>query len=921
MSLRPGSRLGPFEIVSAIGAGGMGEVYCATDTNLGRHVAIKVLPEAFANDPERVARFEREAKTLASLNHPNIAIIHGVEKAEGTYALVMELVEGEDLSQRIARGPIPVDESLPIAKQIAHALEAAHEQGIIHRDLKPANIKVRPDGKVKVLDFGLAKLAEPSAVTSGSSSPLTSSPTFTSPAMMTAVGVLLGTAAYMSPEQAKGRLADKRSDIWAFGCVVYEMLTGRRPFVPERDGDGASSEMAGADVLETLAAVIRGQVDWTALPSSVPTSWRVLLRRCLEKERRKRIGDMAAALVLIEEADALAATVTPDATRVVAPAPSVWRRALPVAAALLVGGVLVGLVAWMLRPPLRTAPVARFAFDLPESHDYRGTGRAIMAVSSDGRAVVYNTTTGLYLRMMDQLETRLIAQTEPNLTSPFFSPDGQWVGYFDTAAGQLKRVAITGGTPVVIASAVTNPFGASWGTDGTILFGQPAGVMRVPAAGGTPELAIKAGKGEQVYGPQRLAGGGDAVLFSVTTAAGPTRWDQADVVVQSLRTGQRTVVLRGGSEAKYLLSGHLVYAIGTTLFAVAFDINRLTVSGGAVPVVENVSRATAAAMATGAANYGVSDDGTLVYATGSAAGFGSFGTLVWVDRKGKAEPVSTRQADYQSPRISPDGTRIAVSMAGTDGNRDIWVVETARSTYTRLTTDPGTDTHPVWTPDGRRIAYASGGVGANAIYWRAADGSGSQEVLTKATTNQGATSWLPDASTLVFYDVGGSYDLFTLKPGASAVRLSETPFREQGPVFSPDGHWLAYSSDETGQAEIYITPYPGPGGKTAVSTSGGRSPRWSSNGRELFFRNGRQMLVASIELGSPLRVGSPQVLFEGNYAQETTASGAHNYDLTNDGQRFLLIAPVSPRGAEEERRRFVVVQHFDDELKRLVQTK
>ncbi|MBI4886566.1 MAG: serine/threonine-protein kinase [Acidobacteria bacterium] len=927
MALSIGTRIGPYEITGTLGAGGMGEVYRGRDARLARDVALKVLPATFADDPERLARFQREAQVLAALTHPNIGAIYGLEEqsdvvsgsSRTTRALVLELVDGDTLADRIARGAIPVDEALGIARQIAEALEAAHEQGIVHRDLKPANIKVSAEGVVKVLDFGLAKLTGPAEaghyVPGLARADATASPTITTPAMMTGVGVILGTAAYMAPEQAKGRPADKRSDIWAFGCVLYEMLTAKRAF-------------EGEDVSDTLAAVLRAEPDWSALPQTVPASVRALLEGCLTKDRRQRIADVSTPLfVMRQPAPQVSGPSAPDSARaweaghgaLPAPRRPLWRRALPYAVAVAVTTAAAAAVAWRVWPAPRPLQISRFDYVLPEGRLFRNIGRPTVAFSPDGRYVVYNATGGLYLRAMDELQARLIPGTEAGLTNPFFSPDGQTVAY--EQGSELKRVSISGGAPVVICAvkggAAGGMFGASWGTDNTILFGQPEGIMRVSANGGTPELAIKAGEGEQVYGPQWLPDG-DSVLFSVTTGKGMTRWDQAQIVAQSLRTGERKVVLRGGSDARYLPTGHLVYALGETLLAVAFDADRLEVAGGPVSVVEGIMRADTRATASATANYGVSDEGTLVYGTGSVAP--SFGALAWVDRNGKAEPLSDRQAPYRAPRVSPDGARVAVAMQNPDGNEDIWVVDVERGTHTRLTSDPGIDTVPLWTPDGTHITFSSGRAGgASALYRMSADGSGAVEELTKASTNQGATSWLSDGTALAFYDVGGSYDIFTVKPGESPVRFSETSFREQGPAFSPDGRWLAYSSDETGQAEIYVTRYPGPGGRTAISTGGGRSPRWSSNGRELFYRNGRQMIAVAVEPGQTLRTGTPRVLFEGEYVQELENVGAHNYDVSRDGQRFLMIVPApSEKPGENARQRIVVVQNWFEELRRRV---
>ena len=563
MSIGAGTRIGPYEITALVGEGGMGKVWRAHHTRLKRDDALKVLPDTFASDADRLARFRREAQVLASLNHPNIAHVHGLEQADGVQALVMELVEGSTLADCIAQGPIPIEDALPIAKQIAEALEAAHEQGIIHRDLKPANIKLRPDGTVKVLDFGLAKALEPA---SGTHIDATASPTITSPAMMTGVGMLLGTAAYMSPEQARGKAVDKRSDIWAFGCVLYEMVTGQRAF-------------GGEDVTETLASVVKTEPAWDALPHGVSPGVRLFLRRCLQKNPKQRLHDIADMRLALE-----GAFETAHGAQGVAVAQPVWRRPLAVAGATSVVAVLVtGLAAWSLWPTVAPPTVSKFDYTLPDKQQFRQLGRAHIALSPDGRHFVYNATGGLYLRSMTGLEARVIPGTEVGLTNPFFSPDGEAIAY--EQRGELKRISINGGAPVVICATVTALFGASWGIDNVILFGQPKGIMRVSANGGTPELVIPAKEGEQVDGPQLLPDR-ESVLFSVTTGKGTTRWDQAQVVVQSLRTGERRVILQGGSAARYMPTGHLVYAVDDSLFGVAFDADRLEVRGAAVSVAK-----------------------------------------------------------------------------------------------------------------------------------------------------------------------------------------------------------------------------------------------------------------------------------------------------------------------------------------------
>jgi len=895
----------------------MGEVYRASDTRLKRQVAIKVLPDALAADPERLARFQREAEVLASLNHPGIAHIYGIEEGpaeaggDGTpsagersgmrrtlRALVMELAEGPTLADRVAQGPIPVDEALAIAKQIAEALEAAHEQGIIHRDLKPANVKVRPDGAVKVLDFGLAKAMEPTGAASSSQS---LSPTITTPAM-TQAGLILGTAAYMSPEQARGKPVDRRADVWAFGCVLFEMLTGRRAF-------------EGEDVTDTLALVVRGEPAWDALPGPVPARVRQALRSCLRKDVKSRIGDVQSLRLALD--GAFESVVRADDGAAGLPAPAWW---VPASAAAVVAALVTSLTAWSLWPAAEPRAVNRFTYELPSAQSLRNGASSVMAVSPDGRSFVYNTSDGLYLRRMDELEARLIPGTEEGLRHPFFSPDRQSVAYFVDRVNQLKQIAVNGGAPVVIADVPDGAeLGASWEADGTILFGKPEGILRVPATGGTPELVIAAQDGEVFYGPQLLPGG-DSVLFSVAGAvAGQlTRWDGAQIVAQSLTSGERTVVRQGGSDARYLPTGHLVFALEGNLLGVGFDARSLRVTGGAVSLVQDIRRATNPNSAGGSANYGVTEDGTLVYTGGLRAVRPS--RLVLVDRDGRAEAVADREALYISPRLSPDGGRVAVAVTGQGGNRDIWIIDLVRGTQTRLTTDAVVDNHPLWAPDGVSVTFSSSQLGSAALYRMAADGSGVPEALTEATSNQGATSWSPDGSTLAFYDVGGGYDMFTVKPGETPVRLLETPFVERAPTFSPDGRWLAYSSDETGQTEIYVMPYPGPGGRIAISTAGGRSPRWSGDGRELFFRNGTQMMVVDVEPGPIPGVGTPRLLFDGDFVPEAADQGAHNYDVSSDGQRFLMLAPVANEESDEARPRIVVVQNWIEELKRLVPT-
>ena len=626
MALTVGSRLAHYDVTALIGEGGMGQVYEATDTKLNRQVALKILPEAFADDPDRLARFQREAQVLASLNHPGIAAIYGIEEAEDTRALVLELVEGPTLADRISKGPIPVDEALPIAKQIAEALEAAHEAGVIHRDLKPANIKVRDDGMVKVLDFGLAKALD----TTPQGDP-SLSPTLTAAA--TQMGVIMGTAAYMSPEQARGKPVDKRADIWAFGCVLFEMLTGRRAF-------------EGRDVSEVLAGVIRAEPEWDGL-ADTPPHLKMLLKRCLEKEPRQRV--QAAGDVRLALEGAFETTVSAPSEPIAAPGLQVWQRPVPLALAALGIAAMASLAAWSLtRPePLPPGLVTRFPITLPTDQVFTNTGRRSVAISPDGSQVVYVANQSLWLRPVDQLQAIQVPGSDGAL-GPFFSADGQSIGFFQ-APFQLNKVSVSGGAPVTLTGDTGLPFGASWGADDMILYGQPEGVMQVPGAGGTPELLIPDGEGEVLYGPQMLPDG-EWVLFTVRSMI--QSWDEAQIVVQSVTTDDRTVLVDGGRDGRYLHTGHLVYGLNGVLFAVPFDVASHEVTGGPVPLVEGVGGAV---FNTGAVHFGVASNGSLVYLPPTTGGFQS--SLVWVDRDGRSLPVVDQRLSWTSaPFISFRGS-------------------------------------------------------------------------------------------------------------------------------------------------------------------------------------------------------------------------------------------------------------------------
>ena len=909
MGLPPGTRLGVFTITAQIGVGGMGEVYQATDTNLKRQVAIKVLPAAVAGDADRLARFQREAEVLAALNHPNIAAIYGLEKTPDFTALVMELVEGDDLSQRIARGALPIDEALPIAKQIAEALEAAHEQGIVHRDLKPANIKVRPDGTVKVLDFGLAKAMEPAAA---SSAEAMNSPTLSLHA--TQAGIILGTAAYMSPEQASGKPVDKRADVWSFGVVLLEMLTGQRLF----DGETVS---------HTLADVLRGPIDFTRLPAGTPKAIRDLLRRCLNRDVKKRLRDMGEARIAIEDALGGGAPDETSSAALAAPAAprSVVARALPWAVAgIFFVALIAALVLWA---PWRSAPVPaprKLLASIGAETSLLFNRGASAVLSPDGTTLAFVGQqvgqTRLFIRKLDQLQAGPLAGTE-GAENPFFSPDGQWITFF--AGGKLKKVSVTGGAAISLCDAPSGR-GGTWTDDDTIIFApETTGtLMRVSAAGGTPAAFGTLGQGAVTQRWPQVLPGGRAVLY--TEHSSPSGWDAANLVVALLSTtsgGAPKVVVRGGYFGRYVPSGHLIYLQQGTLFAVRFDRDRLETVGQAVPALEGV----AASPGLGNAQVAVSADGTLAYVPGAVAT--NARPLDWVTRDGKTSVLRATKANWSNPHFSPDGQKLALEVF--DGKQgEIWVYEWARDTLTQLTFDPGNDRLPVWTPDGRRIAFASDRAKTGILnwYWVNADGTGEVARLTDSPDSVGSGSWHPSGKFFAFRaGRGGSGDDLMIlpmegdaargwTPGKPTVFLS-TPASETWPTFSPDGRWIAYSSNETGPTDLYVRPFPGPGGKWRISTEGGAVPRWSATTPELLFRrpvNSGQIMVASYAVvGEAFRAGTPQ-LWSPTIA-EGWGPGTAGYDLHPDGKR--VAAAAAQVQADSVQDKVVFVSNFADYLR------
>ena len=893
MTLAAGTRLGPYEIQSAIGAGGMGEVYRARDTQLKRDVALKVLPAEVATDPERLARFQREAELLAALNHPHIAQIHGLVEAGGTRALVMELVEGETLAAWLARGPVPLAEALPLAQQVAEALEFAHEHGIVHRDLKPANIALTPDGAVKVLDFGLAKALSAEAA-DPVADPLGNSPTMTSPAM-TRMGVILGTAAYMAPEQARGAAVDKRADIWAFGVVLFEMLTGRACF-------------AGETVTDVLAAVVKTEPDWAALPAGTPWRVRDLLRRCLAKDRRQRLRDIGDARIEIEEVITSPIPTSPDTKATLT---TLRGHSLTLGiAVLMVGAVALSLIVWKMKFTTLPShgPVMRFAVTLPPPERLAGTDFPSVALSPTGAHLAYVASRGgssqVFLQRMDSLQAEPIPGTEQAL-GPFFSPDGQWLGFF--AAGKLMKVSVNGGSPVFVCSAPIG-FGAVWGPDDTITFAPTgdSGLMRVSAVGGTPSPVTKldSQKGEFSHRWPDLLPDGKTVLFTIGTLGS---WDDAQIVTQSLETGERQTLITGGTFPHYVPTGHVIYARAGRLMAVPFDLGQRKVTGPPFVVLSRVWESL-----DGAAQLSVSPLGHLVYAPGGLPS--SEHMLVWVNRTGGIEPLAAPSRAYSDPRLSADGRRLAVTI--TDTSENIWVYDIATGTFTQLTFE-GNNSMPVWTPDGARIAFASNRTGPLNLFWKRTDGGGTDERLTTSPQPDAAHSWSPDGHRLVFVEqsptTGRDIWMLSTDGDLRPRPVMQSPFNEAGPALSPDGRWLAYVSDESGRNEIYVTPFPSVLGKWQVSTEGGTEPLWNRDGSEIFYRIGNQVMTARTTTTPSFKTNTPQLLFEGAYDKGKASRPA--YDVTADGQRFLM---VKTGDNEPAATRFEVVLEWFEELKRRV---
>jgi serine/threonine-protein kinase len=840
-----------------------------------------------ANDPGRLARFSREAQVLASLNHPNIAHIHGLEQSDGVRALVMELVEGPTLADRIAHGPIPLDEALPIAKQIAEALEAAHEQGTIHRDLKPANIKVRSDGTVKVLDFGLAKALDPAGGLSTSGTMATAS------LHATEAGMILGTPAYMSPEQARGKPVDKRVDIWAFGCVLVEMLSGRALFARETASD-------------SLAAILERDPDWSALPGNTPLAVRRLLERCLKKDPQRRLRDIGEARLEIEEVMARpVGTVDDVRTR---------RADLPwtVAVIAIVAALAMAVITWQQRSSSAESAVSwPVSFTVTAPPGYQIDVTSPVGVSPDGRAVAFAASRGgtqqIFVRDLDKREVAALPGTEGGF-APFFSPDGQWVGFF--AAQKMKKVLRSGGAPLSIADfselAANRNASAAWDEQDTILFTPDVftGIRRVSSSGGTPTDVTKAAPGEAFHAWPQLLPGGRSILFS---AIGEGPIPQA--YVQRLDTGERKPLVRGHG-TRYVRSGHLVFVQGGSLMAVPFDVARLELTGSPTSVVPNVTPPFRLRTMTAGFNrlFDVSPAGTLAFLS---AGRPPQHALVWVDRSGREQPTNASGGTYAQPRLSPDGRRIAVVVRADDVD-DIWLYEIERHTWNRFTFE-GNSNFPLWTADGTRLAYNTDRGGGIDIEWKRADSSGAPETIVPRdfAPRSFPFSWSPDG-TLAFVALRPAQDIFVVSRGQKPTAFAAGPFVEGAPMFAPDGHSIAYVSRETGRNEIYLRPYPGSGEKLTISNAGGNEPLWSPTGRELFYRAGDAMMAVDVATRPTLHVGVPRRLFETHY--EPAVALYANY-TTADGERFVMIKRVDQGDTPNQ---INVVVNWLDELRRAV---
>ncbi len=928
--LTPGTKLGAYEVAAALGAGGMGEVYRARDTRLGRDVALKVLPEALAQDAERLARFRREAQVLASLNHPNIAAIYGFEDSGARHALVMELVEGPTLAERIAgerKGsssagtrsdakvstaqqsrstPIAMDEALAIAKQIAEGLEYAHERGVVHRDLKPGNIKITNNDAVKILDFGLAKALE----TDASSVDISSSPTITR--MATQAGVILGTAAYMSPEQAKGKSVDRRTDIWAFGCVLYEMLTGKMAF-------------GGETVTDTLAAVIRAEPEWSALPKDTPTHVRVLLQRCLQKDAKQRLRDIGDARIAIDEVlSGAAATVEKQSLATVKTPQRAGRAWLPWAVAAVCALVAAGLAAYLcFGAHVEPGESTTLDVALPQGVSIVTRDAHSVALSPDGREIVFMGTKGssaqLYLRSLNEPGAGPISGTE-NGASPFFSPDGKWIGFF--ADGKLKKIPVEGGTAQVLADA-SNQRGGNWAKDGTIIFAPDytGGLMRVPDSGGQPEALATpdAKKGERTYRWPDVLPNGQGMIFTIGMENSAASYDDAEIVAYSFAT-KKIRVLTHGDMAIYSPAGYLLYYRAGVLFAAPFSQSRMEFTGEPLQLPEHVSDDPT----SGATYVGVASDGTMAYLSGGSAT--SIRTIAITDRKGESHVLPLAPRGYAVPRFSPDGKRLALIVSdvtnfAANGRGDVWIYDFASGSMSRLTFD-GTDDYDTWSQDGSKIYFDSSRGSGGGLYAKRADGTGSEQAVMPNEGNSyfNPDTISPDGENIVLTQPGGTIgDLWMAglgdKPGPKLLKANAA-----GAEFSPDGRYIAYSSYQSGMYQAFVDTFPIGGGEWQVSLENAAYPRWSKGGRELVYYEAGQniMMSVDVELKPTFHAGPPHELFTlaASEFSPMQTNPAVNFDVSADGERFVFLQ--ASNGAEQASATLSVTLNLPEQIRGLM---
>jgi serine/threonine-protein kinase len=890
LGLTGGTRLGSYEIVSPLGAGGMGEVYRARDNKLGRQVALKVIPDAFAMDPERLARFEREAQLLASLNHPNIAALYGLEESQGTRALVMELVEGDTLAERLAHGPLPLDEAVACARQIAEALEYAHEHGVVHRDLKPANIKLLPDGTAKVLDFGLAKAQ---AADNAGGSPV-SSPTLTAAA--TKMGMIIGTAAYMSPEQAKGRAVDRRSDIWSFGCVLYEMMAGKLAF-------------QGETVTDTLAAVVRGEPDWILLPATTPVTLRRLIERCLRKDLKNRLQAIGDARIALEECLSGETAVPPPAAAAIAPRPrSALFMAVPWALA-----VVLALLSLLIWRPWKVSPapqVVRLTADLGVEGDLYTAYGASAVLSPDATRIAYVVVDGnrvrhLWWRSLDEAKPKLLPGTD-GARDPFFSPDGRWIGFF--AENQLKKLAVEDGA-IVSLCTITDDRGGAWGEDNTIIFAPQTrtSLMWIPAGGGTPTAISKLQGNEVTHRWPQFLPGGKVIIY--TASDDGNNYENSNIIAQVIATGERKILYHGGYAPHYLPGGYLVFVHQGTLFGMRFDPGKLEVRSQPVPIVGGI----VSAFGSAGSQMSFSNSGMAAYMAGNVNTSELF-DVEWLNSRGKSSPLASAPKTYWALAFSPNGNLLALGIEE-GGSQDILVDDYKRDVITRLTFGSPSNMYPEWTPDGKYVSFATDEPGAKfSLSWKRADGGGEKQVLLEDALRFGPVTWSPDRKSTVFTRIthgGAASDLFraTLegndkagwKLGSIQPFVTATGLQTQ-PAFSPDGKWVAYQSNETGTWEIFVRPFPGPGGRWQVSQGGGFFPHWSAATHELFFENNEKQLMtakyaATADTFSP---STPQMWSSVNLGVRGPVNT--NFTVHPDGTRVAVLRDYSPTGKHEPMR-------------------